>query len=716
MNKFKLFCDNAIRVMFTTLLLLILLINVHYLFIDNSKLFSYFFLALLAIFVVILLYRSRFINKKKYFLFFLIVIFVGTALRIYFIENTNFNLLSDFQFTFENATAIIHGTSFNANYLSYNGYSFMYSTILIILFKIFGESVNVVLYFNAICQLLTVFFIYKTINIKYSKETAILLSTTFYLLPTIFLANLLVSTETPFLLLFSICIFIFYKIKDKRDLNFKNVLLMVLFGICMSCTNYIRPVMTVFVIALIIYYALNTKKLKEILLLFVVLVSYSVTNTLFNAYVEKGIGMETRSGALGWSIYFGSNYDYCGSWSPEDSEFVTEVLEDPEKGDKDLILLSLERLQGYGIVKSTKLFGCKYRNLWRNNVGTYGFVHDQVDASSKIDYTKWAAPFESISFIIVIILLVLTIVSVVVEIIKKEEKWLFLELFGLGYILSNLLVCLNGRYNIPLYLILVIVCSLATEKIVVPREKEQLNREPQKINSKKPKILLIIPAYNEQENIKKTVDGVVKAGYDYIIINDGSTDNTELICKSNKFNYINIISNLGIGGAVQTGYKYAKDNGYDIAVQFDADGQHDVSYVGKLIKPIEEGKAHLVIGSRFIEKSSSTFQSTFLRRIGINIISSLIKAYSGERIYDTTSGFRAANREIIEKFSSDYPIEYPEPVSSFQLLRTGYKVLEIPVSMNERTGGTSSIVSWKKAYYMINVFLSIIVVHIRGEK
>ena len=175
----------------------------------------------------------------------------------------------------------------------------------------------------------------------------------------------------------------------------------------------------------------------------------------------------------------------------------------------------------------------------------------------------------------------------------------------------------------------------------------------------------------------------------------------------NNYNHIKLINNLGIGGAVQTGYKYALDNGYDIAIQFDGDGQHDVRYVENIIKPIEGGIADMVIGSRFIQEISE-FKSTRIRRIGINMISFFIKLKTGEKVYDTTSGFRACNRKVIELFSAKYPQEYPEPISTVNVLKHKYVVSEVPVKMNAREAGTSSIKTWKSAYYMINVILSII--------
>lgn len=225
------------------------------------------------------------------------------------------------------------------------------------------------------------------------------------------------------------------------------------------------------------------------------------------------------------------------------------------------------------------------------------------------------------------------------------------------------------------------------------------------------KILLIIPAYNEQENILKTVNKIKEYSneLDYIVINDGSTDNTEQILTQNNINHIKLVNNLGIGGAVQTGYKYAYENNYDIAIQFDGDGQHDVTFVSKICQPLIDGQADMCIGTRYLDKSSSKFQSTFMRRLGANIISVFIKLMTGTKITDPTSGFRAANKKVIEEFAQSYPTEYPEPESTVSLLVNGYRLKEEPVSMNERTGGVSSIRLWKTIDYMVKVVLSIII-------
>lgn len=238
----------------------------------------------------------------------------------------------------------------------------------------------------------------------------------------------------------------------------------------------------------------------------------------------------------------------------------------------------------------------------------------------------------------------------------------------------------------------------------------------------KRKVILIIPAYNEQECILDTYMKILNYNkdngscFDVIVINDGSVDNTENILVSNKIPHVNLIHNLGIGGAVQVGYKYAYENNYDIAVQFDGDGQHDISYVKKIIEPVLDNKYDMVIGSRFINKNSSDFKSSRSRQLGIRIISFFIKLVTGEKIYDTTSGFRVVNRKLIKLLSENYPVEYPEPVSTVNLLKSDFKIGEVAVSMNKRENGKSSIRTWKNVYYMINVILSILFVRTRYKK
>ena len=232
------------------------------------------------------------------------------------------------------------------------------------------------------------------------------------------------------------------------------------------------------------------------------------------------------------------------------------------------------------------------------------------------------------------------------------------------------------------------------------------------------KILLIIPAYNEEENILATVKKIEEYSddVDYIVINDGSKDKTLDILQKNNIQHINLVENLGIGGAVQTGYKYAYENGYDIAIQFDGDGQHDVNYIRKICEPIITGQANMCIGSRYLDKTSSEFQSTFMRRLGKNIISFILKICCKKKITDPTSGFRAIDKNIIEIFSKEYPADYPEPESIVTVLNNNYKIEEVSVSMNERQGGTSSIKVWNSIYYMFKVSLAIIIDSMNKKK
>ena len=227
------------------------------------------------------------------------------------------------------------------------------------------------------------------------------------------------------------------------------------------------------------------------------------------------------------------------------------------------------------------------------------------------------------------------------------------------------------------------------------------------------KKLIIIPAYNEEANIEKTVTAIQRDAedFDYVIINDCSTDRTREICEEQGYNIVNLPINLGIGGAVQTGYKYARKYEYDMAVQVDGDGQHDPEFLNVMAEYIEKNQVDMVIGSRFIEKKG--FQSSTARRVGIKFFSWLIKGLTGASITDPTSGLRMAVRNVIALFAIDYPKDYPEPESVVAVLRKGMTVREIPVVMHEREGGVSSISHKKSVYYMIKVTLAILIERIR---
>ena len=222
-------------------------------------------------------------------------------------------------------------------------------------------------------------------------------------------------------------------------------------------------------------------------------------------------------------------------------------------------------------------------------------------------------------------------------------------------------------------------------------------------------IVQLVKSTKDNEYIKNIIEKFEEYGFN-------GTNIIKLVASTNDFNYISLPLNLGIGGAVQTGYKYAFDNGYDYAIQFDGDGQHDATYIEALITELEKG-VDLVIGSRFINDVSE-FKSTKIRRIGISILSFLIKIFTGKKITDPTSGFRACNKKIIELFSDNYPIDYPEPDSIVYVLKKGYSVFEIPVKMKERVNGLSSINAFKSVYYMIKVSLAIMITALstKGEK
>lgn len=226
--------------------------------------------------------------------------------------------------------------------------------------------------------------------------------------------------------------------------------------------------------------------------------------------------------------------------------------------------------------------------------------------------------------------------------------------------------------------------------------------------------LILIPAFNEQDSIKATVESVISAGYDYVVVNDGSTDNTLEICLSSGFNVLDLEQNLGIGGAVQAGHRYALLHGYDVDVQFDGDGQHDIRCVPMLLEKVEKG-FDLAIGSRFLEWNLDNFQSTFMRRIGIKWISTLIRITTGNRVTDPTSGFRASGKAAIELFSQNYPSDYPEPESIVDSIKHGLRVGEVSVLMHPRQGGESSIKPLSSIYYMLKVTLAILIMAAPGR-
>ena len=226
------------------------------------------------------------------------------------------------------------------------------------------------------------------------------------------------------------------------------------------------------------------------------------------------------------------------------------------------------------------------------------------------------------------------------------------------------------------------------------------------------KTLVIVPAYNEENTLEDVITDIKTnaPGVDYLVVNDCSSDESVRLLKRLGAEYIDCPVNLGIGGAVQAGYKYALKNGYEVAIQFDGDGQHVAEYIPEMVKEIEDGKANVVIGSRFIAKEG--FQSSMTRRIGIRVLSGLIFLMCGKHIKDVTSGFRAVDTCMMKAFADNYPDDYPEPEVIVTSVLSGVTIKEIPVLMRDRVAGKSSINLKKSIYYMIKVSLAIVVCRI----
>ena len=226
------------------------------------------------------------------------------------------------------------------------------------------------------------------------------------------------------------------------------------------------------------------------------------------------------------------------------------------------------------------------------------------------------------------------------------------------------------------------------------------------------KVLIIIPAYNEALNIEKTVkDVTTNTNYDYVVINDCSKDNTKEVCEKNGFNILNLPINYGLTSGIQVGMKYAYAHNYDIAIQFDGDGQHQAKYLKDLVKEVEDKNCDVAIGSRFVTKK----KPHSLRMLGSNLISMCIKITTGKRIKDTTSGMRAYNKQAIEQFIKNKSLT-PEPDTLVYLMKKGMKVKEVQVEMSEREFGESYLKPLKAIEYMFNMTFSILFIRSTTKK
>ncbi len=228
------------------------------------------------------------------------------------------------------------------------------------------------------------------------------------------------------------------------------------------------------------------------------------------------------------------------------------------------------------------------------------------------------------------------------------------------------------------------------------------------------RILAVVPAWNEAAAIGQVVDGIraFDPRFDVVVIDDASTDETAAVAEAHGATVLRLPFNVGIGGAVQTGFRYALANGYDFAVRLDGDGQHDPGELGKLLGPVERGEADLVIGSRFVDESGS-YRPPFARRMGIRVFARLVSVLGGQRVTDTTSGFVALDRIGIELFAEEYPHDYPEVEATLVALRSGLRLVQVQVEMRERETGTSSITFVRSLYYIVKVMLALLVASLR---
>jgi glycosyltransferase involved in cell wall biosynthesis len=242
-----------------------------------------------------------------------------------------------------------------------------------------------------------------------------------------------------------------------------------------------------------------------------------------------------------------------------------------------------------------------------------------------------------------------------------------------------------------------------TVATVPPRTVDPLLRDVRRV--------AIVPALNEEHTIARVI-GELRAfdpGLDIVVVDDGSVDRTTEVAEANGAHVLRLPFNLGIGGAVQTGFRYAYENDYDLAVRVDGDGQHDPAQLGRVVEPVLRGEADIAVGSRFAAEASTGYRSSRSRRLGIRLLAWVVSRIVGQRVTDTTSGFQALNRDGIALFARDYPHDYPEVEATVMVFRHRLRLREVPVEMRERSGGRSSITALRSIYYMVKVLLAIFV-------
>ena len=294
------------------------------------------------------------------------------------------------------------------------------------------------------------------------------------------------------------------------------------------------------------------------------------------------------------------------------------------------------------------------------------------------------------------------------------------NLFGIAYKPTIILLLIAGFITLVLVHITVVITRLTDQnkeliqELALANLNRKLQNVPTAIAQKKSEILVVVPAYNEAENIGRVIADLktLELNPDILVINDGSHDQTYEAAKATgKALVVNLPNNLGIGGAVQTGFKWAARNRYRVAVQFDGDGQHIAAEIPKLLDALDGG-ASMVIGSRFIKKHAG-YRSTFTRRLGIKVFMAVNSLLIGQTITDNTSGFRAYDRKAIEFLARNYPVDYPEPEAVILLGKNGFTIAEVSADMQKRQSGGSSIHGFLSLYYMVKLLLAVFMTALR---
>lgn len=389
----------------------------------------------------------------------LLLLFLGIVVRIYCIERLTFEPVSDFRLYYETAKSLADGARIQrATFISYNSYVYVFSWILAQIFKVTGASVKVVLYFNLFCQLMTLVVMRAFVR-RFGDETlGNILPALWFLLPPVFFAGLLVSTETLFILLLLLSLTILLDLVQWEKQR-KSVVLASggAFGALLALTNHTRPVVAVLLVAMAIGAILIEQRRKQYLALVLITgISFVLVGAAMDAGIERSLGQPLRKGAMEWSMYYGANEKTDGYWSEEDGAEVSALLE--KEGAAEILMDKTKaRYRALGISGTVALTVRKYECLWTDVNSMYTFVN-----TAGIRYPALTEKYEFINFVtrsLFLAMLLLGITSLLRDIVKKGDRMNLLQLFTLGYIFAAAIVCVNGRYNYPIFTLLCLIIA-----------------------------------------------------------------------------------------------------------------------------------------------------------------------------------------------------------------------------------------------------------------